>query len=117
MLDEDAGADAGHRGETALHDLLLSLHETAAAELGHFRRDGAVHLRGRSALFGREGEYAKLVELRGADEVEEVLEVGLGLAGEADDEGGAQGDTWDGGAEAADDGADVAHCVGAAHGA
>ena len=48
--------------------------------------------RGARALLRVEGEDAGDGEPGGGDEVEQLVDVGLGLAGEADDEGRAHGD-------------------------
>ena len=78
-------------------DLLLELHQLAAAGL-----DGAlgdlecgVEFEGFGALFVGVGEDAEPVDACGLDEVFEFLVVGFGLAGEADDEAGADDDAGD----------------------
>ena len=47
---------------------------------------------GRGAFDRRIGEAADAVELRFFEEVEQLLELGFGLAGKADDEGAADGE-------------------------
>ncbi len=78
-------------------DLLLELHQLAAAGL-----DGAlgdlecgVELEGLRAFFVGVGEDAEPVDLCGLDEGFEFLVVLFGLAGEADDEAGADDDAGD----------------------
>ena len=67
-------------------DLLLACHQPVAALLLDLLGQVAVQLVGRRARLERIREDADALELRFADEVAQLLELGLGLAGEADDE-------------------------------
>lgn len=78
-------------------DLLLELHQLAAAGLDGAVRDLGVigELEGLGTLFVGVGEDAEPVDPGGFDEVFEQLVVGFGLAGEAYDEAGADDDAGD----------------------
>ena len=96
-FDEEVDLAADPLGLGLRADLLLELHQLAAAGL-----DGAlgdfelgVELEGFGALFVGVGEDAEPVDLRGLDEGFELLVVVFGLAGEADDEAGADDDAGD----------------------
>ena len=69
---------------------MLQGHQPLLALLGHLRCNGIGKVRGGGALFWRKGENAHVVELLFRHKVQQVLEVVLGLAGKAHDEGGAQ---------------------------
>src|SRR5207253_3077063 len=78
---------------------LLEFHGLFVADGFDLLRELALHFRGARTLFLRIAEDAEPLEAGAADEVEKVLEFLLGLAGKADDEGGAQGDAGDAGAD------------------
>ena len=69
----------------------LALHEAGQPFLLHFLRHRVRQRIGRRAVHRRIGERADAIELRLVEEIEQLLELGLGLAGETDDEGRAQG--------------------------
>ena len=85
------------------HDAGLDLHYQLGALVLDFLLDLAVHLGCHSVLLGGVGKAAQTVELHFLDEVAQILELLLGLAGEARDQGGAQGDAGDLAAQLADD--------------
>src|SRR5262245_33203535 len=74
------------------HQPLLLGHQPAPARLLRPARDPALEAVGRGALLVGVGEHPDVVELRVAHEAQELLEVGLGLPGEADDERAPQRD-------------------------
>ena len=86
---------------------LLQRHRAVPAGLLHLGGNLVGHLGGARAFFLRVAEDAEALELRLADEVAQFVDVGLGFAGEADDEGRAQRDAGDAGADALDEVADV----------
>jgi hypothetical protein len=67
-------------------DPLLDLHEALAPVLAHFVRQRAVEFVGGRALDRRIHERPDAIELRLVEPVEQLGELGLGLAREADDE-------------------------------
>src|SRR5687768_142119 len=71
-------------------DGLLDLHQLAATALNLTRRDFVARRMGLRTLFVGITEDAQPVEPGGADEVTELLEVSLSLAGKSDDERSAQ---------------------------
>ncbi len=114
-LDEelDLGAEEGAVGFQA--DAFLELEEALEAVFDHLGWDLVGHGGGFGAGAGGvlEGEGGVEPGLR--DQVEGVGEVGFGLAREADDDVGGEGDTGDGGAEAGEDLQVAATAVAAAH--
>ena len=92
---EGADGAADLRGADFAGDALLEFHRALVAGLFHFHRELAVEFRGARTFLLAVGEDAEALETRALDEVEEGLEFLLGLAGEADDEGGADGDAGD----------------------
>ena len=86
--DLDAGADAG--GEVGGADRLRLGHEALPAVLLDLVGQVAGQGVGAGALDVLVAEAADAVEAGLVQPVEEVLELGLGLAGIADDEGGAE---------------------------
>ena len=69
--------------------------------------DLVFHLGGTGVFFTGVVEDAGTFELGVLDELEQFVEVRLGLAGEPDDEGGANGDARNASADALDEVADV----------
>src|SRR5688572_21086363 len=69
--------------------------EDGVAGVDRLARDLAVELVRRCALFARELEDADVLEVLLLDEGTELVELSVGLAWEADDEGGAQRDVRD----------------------
>ncbi len=91
-LDQHLQASSDQRSPPRERDRPLAL-EQSRLPLARDHRSGALRqLGGRRALLGAVDEGAQVVERRALDEAHEVLEVLLGLAREADDEGGAQED-------------------------
>ena len=84
------------------HDAGLDLHHQFGALVLDFLLDLAVHFGSNGVLLGRVGKAAQTVELHFLDEVAQILELLLGLAGEACDQSGAQGDAGDLAAQLAD---------------
>ena len=84
------GADLGF--EPRGGNLRLPLHEARQALLLHFLGHRIGQLVGGRAVDRRIGERADAIELRLVEEVEQLLELGFGLAREADDEGRADGE-------------------------
>ena len=72
----------------------------------HLARDLSVHLRGGRAGAGGIFERESLRVVHRVDDPQRLLEIGVGLAGEADDEIARDGDVGPGGADAVDDRAD-----------
>ena len=70
----------------------LELHELDAALFADFLGHGAGELVGGGAFDRRVGEGADAVELGLFEELQELFEIGIGLAREAGDEGGADGE-------------------------
>ena len=70
-------------------NLFRHFHETGTARLAHFLGQHAWQIVGGSAFDGAIGKAAGAVDLRLADEVQQVLELFFGLAREAGNEGGA----------------------------
>ena len=85
------------------HDAGLDLHHQLCAPVLGLLIDLAVHLCSHGVLLGRIGKAAQTVKSDLFDEVAQVLELLLGLAGEACDQGGAQGDAGNLPAQLADD--------------
>ena len=85
------------------HDAGLDLHHQLSALVLDFLLDLTVHLGSHGVFLGRVGKAAQTVELHLLDKVAQILELLLGLAGEARDQGGAQGDAGDLTAQLADD--------------
>ena len=114
-LDEDGDLAADESIVDLSGNIRLQSHESFETfdfdGLGHLVRHGS----GWSAVLGRVKEGAGAVEAGGGDEVEQLLELVVGLAGEADDEGGADGDVRHGGAEAGEGVEDHRDVVGALH--
>ncbi len=79
-------------GELADGDLLLQLHKALEALFLYLFGHGIRQFVGLGALDRAVFEAADPIQLRLVDKVEQHLEVLLGLAREADDKGGAQGD-------------------------
>jgi hypothetical protein len=73
-------------------DALLDFHEPAAPLMLHFLGEGAGKLVRGSTIDRRILEAADAVELCFLEELEQFLEFHVALAGEADDEGAAEGD-------------------------
>ena len=112
-FDEEVDFAADPFGFLAGADFLLELHQLAAAgfdgALGDFECGGEVE--GLGAFFVGVAEDAEPVDFGGLDEVAEVVEVGFGFAGEADDEAGADDDAGDDAAGLLDElEEDVARC-------
>ena len=84
------------------HDASLDLHHQLRALVLGLLIDLAVHLGSNGVFFGRVGKAAQTVELNFLDEIAQILELLLGLTGEACDQGGAQGDAGDLAAQLAD---------------
>jgi hypothetical protein len=97
----------GAGGLACERDLLLELHDLAAAAGFVLGRDGEgfvlFHGAGDGAFLVAVLEDADGFELHLFDELEELLVVGFGLSGEAGDEGGADGEVGHAPAELADD--------------
>ena len=84
-----------HAADLALQllgtDIRLQLHETRQTLLLDFFRNGIRQGIGGGAVHRRIGEGANPVELGLVDETQQLLEIVLGLAGKADDEGASDG--------------------------
>src|SRR5207244_2283567 len=79
-----------------------------ATRLPHTGRNATFVIERGRALLVRIGEDTHVVEAGHLHEVEELLEIGIGLAGEADDEGGADGHAGNAAADALDHAEEVA---------
>src|SRR5207253_9895343 len=90
LIDQHTQRLAGLRLQFLFADFLLSRHETRAALFLHRLGQRVRQLVRRRARDRRIGEAADAVELGLLQEVEELLELGLGLARKAGDEGRAQ---------------------------
>ena len=88
-------------------DLLLELHRLFVARLFDLGGELAFHFTCATAFFLTVGEDAEALEPCALDEVEEVFKFFLRLAGESDDERGADGDSGDAFADALHEGLDV----------
>ncbi len=97
-------------------DLLLSEHKLFAAGVFDIFGELVGQLGGGSAGFGVECEAAEVVELCPSDEFEQLFELVLCFAGEADDDGGSEYRVGDSGAEFFEKGGDLEFFVGAVHG-
>jgi hypothetical protein len=91
-FDQGAQRPADERPPPGLGDRLLRLEQLAMPAPRGAPRHALRQLGARRALFRAVDEGAEVIELGGANEFEQVLEVLLRLAREADDEGGAQED-------------------------
>ena len=96
-------------------DALLELHGLFVTGGFDLLRELAFHFGGARAFLLRVAKDAEPLKAGAADEVEEVLEFLLGLAGEADDEGGSDRDAGDAGTDAGEEGLDVLGAGLAAH--
>ena len=94
-FDEDVEFAADPLGAVAGADLLLEAHELAAAGFDGALGDLGVEVEGLGAFFVGVAEDAEPVDLGGLDEGAELFEVGVGFAGEADDEAGAEDEAGD----------------------
>ena len=73
-------------------DVLLDVHEPSHALLLHLGRYICGRVVGRSASLGLDSEHPCPLETHVLEKLAELLEVGLGLAREAHDEGGTESD-------------------------
>ncbi len=85
----DLAPDPG--GKQLGGDVFLHVHQAAPALFAHLIGHGARQFVGGGAFDRRVGKAADAVEPRFFDELEQFLELGLGLAREAGDEGAADG--------------------------
>ncbi len=102
VLDEHAEGLADLGGGDLAGNALLETHGFPETRLLHLRKNLARHLRRPGTLLAGIGKDPKTLETDGGDEIEQGLEMLLGLAGEADDERGAERQPGDARAEAAD---------------
>lgn len=116
-IGEDGEGFADLREGVLVSDMLLGLHGEAEAAALNGRRDLVGELGGAGAFFLGVEENAEALEALFLDKFEEGLEVVVGFAGETDDEGGADGEVGDVGAEVAKERLNVLargfalHCV------
>jgi hypothetical protein len=100
FFDEDAAFDADLGGVKAFDAALDGAHGFVPASFAGHVVNLPVHVVGAGAFFFGIIEDAGALELAVFDEVHEFVEVGIGFAREADDEGGANGDAGDASADA-----------------
>src|SRR3546814_2944 len=90
---DDAALHAAHLGlQLRRGNPRLAFHEARQPLLLHVLVDRVRQLVGLRTFHRRVGERADAVELRLVEEIQQFLELGLSLAREADDEGGADGE-------------------------
>ena len=94
-FDEDVDLLADHRLVASAADLALDLHELLLARTGDRGIDAVRQHRRRRARLDRVRERAGAIELRLGDELAQLVELGVGLAGVTDDERRAQHDVVD----------------------
>jgi hypothetical protein len=115
-LDQDLQRLAHQRLVLVQGDRLLRLHDRVAALLGDLlRHRGKIERHRLGARFGGVGEDADVVELLLLNEVEQGLELCVGFAGVADDEGGAHHDVRHPGSGVVDEAAGHVDVAGAVH--
>jgi len=115
FFDEDTAFDADLGGIEAFDAPLNGAHGFVPTGFASHVVDLPVHVVGTGALLFGVIEDASALKLAVFNEVHEFIEVGVGLARETDDEGGADGDAGDAGADALEEVADVGAIGFAAH--
>ena len=91
-VDQHGFGVADLAGESGFADALLHLHEAGGTFLAHLVGQRVWQLVGAGTVHRRVGEAADTIELGLLQEVQQVPEFFLGLAGKAGDEGGADGE-------------------------
>ena len=114
-IDHDLHGPADQRAQAAARDLQLGLHQRVAALLLHGQRDVVLQLGGRRARLLGIHKHAHVREAALIHEVNQLLELRVGLARVAHDEGGADGPARQLGRDAVQQGHRVALAQAAAH--
>ena len=94
-IDQNTKLLADEGGGSLGGNFLLGSHSFAVAGFFDSRRNLVGHFGGAASRFLGVGKDAHSIELGVLDKAEEGIELGIGLAREADDEGGANGEVGD----------------------
>ena len=116
-FDQDPGGFSEEPGAEAALEIVVEVAEDAGSLFLDLRRDLGPHLRGGSALAGGKGEDVHLCEADLPGESDRLLEVGIGLAGETDDNIGRDGGAVQAALDQGDPGAEIIGGVGPRHAA
>ena len=117
FLDEDLDGFAHVGFGDIAGDSLLQCHQLVPAGFLHLGQDLVGHLGATRAVLSRVAENTEAFELGLLDKLAELGDVGVGFAGEADDESSADRDARDAGADALDQVANVVAACLALHAA